>query len=257
MLGTINMDIYRTSVYIILQMFNMNVYIPLYAIEERNTLSEKIVMENVKVEPKGAFELFGASIKRGESNSSYYLEKLNIYKIVDSANEMVHGRINNKEIAFGTTIPDFSILKTILEHKDTQNGGHSSKFSPKIKIKSIEVKIPFVFQLFLHMPIVIIAVITFYLFLSFGMDNRGLSDKEIEKIPLYLYSEQTSTEKGCSICLEDFENGCYVRRLSCDHVFHKECVDEWFHRHFVCPICRSRALSNKYDECNSRGVHIL
>lgn len=31
----------------------------------------------------------------------------------------------------------------------------------------------------------------------------------------------------CAICLEELEEGNEVRKLICDHVFHKECIDPW------------------------------
>lgn len=41
----------------------------------------------------------------------------------------------------------------------------------------------------------------------------------------------------CSICLEDFTPGVVVRRLSCGHLFHRQCVDLWLLEHSdTCPL---------------------
>lgn len=55
------------------------------------------------------------------------------------------------------------------------------------------------------------------------------TDKEI------LYS---STE-SCTICYCDMAVGEQVRKLTCSHHFHKDCVDEWLLRHYRrCPLCQ-------------------
>jgi hypothetical protein len=40
----------------------------------------------------------------------------------------------------------------------------------------------------------------------------------------------------CSICLENIENDSIV--LSCNHSFHKTCIENWFLRDRTCPMCR-------------------
>ncbi|KAH7169674.1 uncharacterized protein B0J16DRAFT_251585, partial [Fusarium flagelliforme] len=43
-----------------------------------------------------------------------------------------------------------------------------------------------------------------------------------------------------AICLEIFEGLDTVRRLKCEHVYHRQCIDTWFQRqHFNCPLCKS------------------
>ena len=42
----------------------------------------------------------------------------------------------------------------------------------------------------------------------------------------------------CSICLENYEVGESISILSCDHFFHTKCLNEWFKKKEVCPLCR-------------------
>ncbi|KAJ2629600.1 hypothetical protein H4R22_003225 [Coemansia sp. RSA 1290] len=43
----------------------------------------------------------------------------------------------------------------------------------------------------------------------------------------------------CSICLVPYEDGETVRILSCDHVYHTNCIDVWLtKRSSKCPICK-------------------
>jgi hypothetical protein len=46
-------------------------------------------------------------------------------------------------------------------------------------------------------------------------------------------------ENICSICHESFTLGNTIRILNvCHHVYHMNCIDEWFTRNVLCPICR-------------------
>jgi hypothetical protein len=50
-------------------------------------------------------------------------------------------------------------------------------------------------------------------------------------------------ELECPICLENFKQNEYYRKLDCDHCFHKKCIDRWFKKdHSECPMCRKKIL---------------
>ena len=42
--------------------------------------------------------------------------------------------------------------------------------------------------------------------------------------------------QDCCICLESMEVGSQIQK--CKHVFHAECLQEWFKYKRVCPLCR-------------------
>ncbi len=42
----------------------------------------------------------------------------------------------------------------------------------------------------------------------------------------------------CVICQDDLKIEDIVRRISCNHIFHIECIDEWFIENKKCPICK-------------------
>ncbi|CAG9323197.1 unnamed protein product [Blepharisma stoltei] len=54
----------------------------------------------------------------------------------------------------------------------------------------------------------------------------------------------------CVVCLENFEEESKVRKLICDHVFHAECIDEWFKQHKFCCVCRKdcEAVENLFSK---------
>lgn len=60
--------------------------------------------------------------------------------------------------------------------------------------------------------------------------------------PYYRINKDDSLIKNndnCPICLEFYKVGEYKRTLSCNHTYHKKCVDRWIKSNDkFCPICR-------------------
>ena len=51
----------------------------------------------------------------------------------------------------------------------------------------------------------------------------------------------------CSICLEPIYTFDLFQRkktLSCNHVFHKNCITKWLHKKYTCPNCREHVIMN-------------
>ncbi|CAK9138957.1 unnamed protein product [Ilex paraguariensis] len=83
--------------------------------------------------------------------------------------------------------------------------------------------------------------------LVFYVDNpnstatRGLEPSVLNLLPEFIYSPKTHPETlECAVCLSEFEENEKGRLLpKCNHSFHVDCIDMWFHAHSTCPICRS------------------
>jgi len=63
----------------------------------------------------------------------------------------------------------------------------------------------------------------------------------IENLPaIQIAKEDLEDEnnRSCCICFGDHALGDHVARLPCGHLFHRECVGEWLHKHCTCPFCR-------------------
>lgn len=71
--------------------------------------------------------------------------------------------------------------------------------------------------------------------------NRGLEPAVLNSLPAFVYSDKTHPEPlECAVCLSEFEENEKGRILpNCNHSFHLECIDMWFHSHSTCPLCRS------------------
>jgi hypothetical protein len=54
----------------------------------------------------------------------------------------------------------------------------------------------------------------------------------------------------CSICLIEFVENDRCRQLPCDHIFHTQCIDQWFTVSVVCPMCKRniRAILHGDDD---------
>ncbi|KAB1199155.1 putative E3 ubiquitin-protein ligase RHA2B [Morella rubra] len=54
-----------------------------------------------------------------------------------------------------------------------------------------------------------------------------------------LEHEPGSSEVECSVCLSKIEDGDEIRRLRCDHPFHRVCLDRWLgYKNPTCPLRR-------------------
>lgn len=71
--------------------------------------------------------------------------------------------------------------------------------------------------------------------------NRGLEPVVLNSLPVFVHSDKTHPEPlECAVCLSEFEENEKGRVLpKCNHSFHLECIDMWFHSHSTCPLCRS------------------
>ncbi|KAF9204709.1 hypothetical protein BGZ49_004979 [Haplosporangium sp. Z 27] len=54
----------------------------------------------------------------------------------------------------------------------------------------------------------------------------------------------------CAICLCDYEDDEELRKMSCKHYFHKDCVDEWLRLNRNCPLCK-RDIEELVSETNA------
>jgi hypothetical protein len=64
---------------------------------------------------------------------------------------------------------------------------------------------------------------------------NGSQKKEIET---KVSEVETLEHPKCVICLEETDDNKIARKLPCEHVYHKECIDIWLIKNQTCPICR-------------------
>ena len=76
--------------------------------------------------------------------------------------------------------------------------------------------------------------------ISIPPKNLSINEEELERIAPKLSCDTTINEL-CGICLDNqTTDKQLIRKLSCGHIFHCNCVDQWFIiGHKLCPTCRS------------------
>jgi len=61
-----------------------------------------------------------------------------------------------------------------------------------------------------------------------------------------------SHKQRSTVCLNEFSEDDLVRGLHCAHVFHVDCLDEWYSRgHNQCPLCKSELCYSKDTAANA------
>lgn len=85
----------------------------------------------------------------------------------------------------------------------------------------------------------------------------GLFQQQNESTPTLTLSDVTSktevfaftSNEGdepqlCPICRVNFQNNDIVRKIShCGHMYHLNCIDNWFNENTTCPVCRHNLLT--------------
>ncbi|NXM73716.1 RN128 ligase, partial [Serilophus lunatus] len=82
---------------------------------------------------------------------------------------------------------------------------------------------------------------------------KAKTKKAIEQMQLRTLKEgdkETGPDgDSCVVCFEQYKPNDIVRVLTCNHVFHKTCIDPWLLEHRTCPLC-------KYDILKILGVEV-
>ncbi|XP_039622219.1 E3 ubiquitin-protein ligase RNF128 isoform X2 [Polypterus senegalus] len=56
--------------------------------------------------------------------------------------------------------------------------------------------------------------------------------------------ETGSDGDSCAVCIEVYKPNDIVRILTCNHLFHKTCIDPWLLEHRTCPMCKCDILKS-------------
>lgn len=77
-----------------------------------------------------------------------------------------------------------------------------------------------------------------------GLTEEQINALPIEKFyaPIIVGPEEAET---CSICIDEFKGEQDLRRLPCNHRFHKNCIDEWLKISSLCPNCKADIIPDR------------
>tara|TARA_B100000902_G_C27257153_1_gene888508 strand:+ start:823 stop:1230 length:408 start_codon:yes stop_codon:yes gene_type:complete len=71
--------------------------------------------------------------------------------------------------------------------------------------------------------------------------NETIIKKMTDEIQLFnnvLHNQQNE----CVICLDKYKNNDKIVQLSCNHIYHSDCIKGWFNQHTSCPLCRDEFI---------------
>ena len=73
------------------------------------------------------------------------------------------------------------------------------------------------------------------------LDKNELNNIKVHKL-------EKKLEQTCSVCMCDMNKEEEVSILPCDHIFHKDCINEWLvNYNYKCPICRKECGKSSYQ----------
>lgn len=76
--------------------------------------------------------------------------------------------------------------------------------------------------------------------------KKELVKKELIKNKPYVYKKVNEKPKECLVCLNEFKPREKIRKLGCEHEFHKRCIDKWLTEgNPCCPLCRKEPFKEK------------
>ena len=67
--------------------------------------------------------------------------------------------------------------------------------------------------------------------------------EEALETKVHVDSMDEDSQLSCTICFSPIEEGERVGALSCDHIFHVECLKAWLSRRNVCPLCQQQDVA--------------
>lgn len=69
------------------------------------------------------------------------------------------------------------------------------------------------------------------------------------------YNTENIDEEKCSICLEILAKHNYPKKTPCNHLYHKDCINQWINNNKnTCPLCRKKLFICK-NNCNNGIVY--
>ncbi|KAF9567449.1 hypothetical protein EC968_003249 [Mortierella alpina] len=68
--------------------------------------------------------------------------------------------------------------------------------------------------------------------------EKSADKPSAQPAPVEYLTLEDAQDAVCAICLCDYEDEEELRKMKCNHYFHKDCVDEWLRLHRNCPLCK-------------------
>ena len=64
-----------------------------------------------------------------------------------------------------------------------------------------------------------------------------IESNRLDRIENIKFNIDNSTFFQCGICMDTFQDGEQLKKLSCSHIYHKDCLNQWIQAKKDCPLC--------------------
>lgn len=114
-------------------------------------------------------------------------------------------------------------------------------------------------------PLTFLSVVLYGMWHGWFDELNGASPDTIKSIESVTFSECNFAEEGkpddgrpapeCCICTETFTEKGEIKRTSCQHFFHEECLGKWLRVATTCPLCRNNLDTSRQDGAAQPQAH--
>lgn len=85
-------------------------------------------------------------------------------------------------------------------------------------------------------------------------EHEGVAGHLLSSIPVEILREHSPLlSQNCGICLHSYQPFQCIRKLQCQHIFHRDCIDSWLSNHSTCPV-DGASVSSTNDWSHSNDV---
>ena len=85
---------------------------------------------------------------------------------------------------------------------------------------------------------------------------KYLANRQYSKFVIKRFFRNKNKDDCCVICQDDYHKNKKCVQLYCDHVFHKECIKDWFSQKLTCPLCNNHLITKKGDTIDNYYFHL-
>lgn len=88
--------------------------------------------------------------------------------------------------------------------------------------------------------------------------KRPVPDDVFKALPIVKIDQKLiDLNESCTICTEKYSLNEDVLLLSCNHAYHKDCIQKWFQEQNMCPICRKKVSEDSDQPGSNSNEYVM
>jgi len=68
-------------------------------------------------------------------------------------------------------------------------------------------------------------------------DNYNNNNSKLDRIETIEFNIDNALFFQCGVCMDTFQDREKLKRLTCGHIYHKECLNQWIQNNNYCQLC--------------------